>query len=179
MQHTQHLSDEAIAAFADGVLSGHARERAARHTSACAGCNYAVAVQREAVWALRAAPSPDLPSGLMDRLRGLPQTTLITSTPAAIEYDGTPMMSVVAPMAAFVAPAARKQANHAGKLRPVVGAAAALAAVGVFAAGSGGHVLAGTPTGPAHVGVSPATFVGTHQDGGAAVFVDTAHPTRR
>ena len=34
----QHLSDEAVAAFADGVLSGHARERAARHLNECPEC---------------------------------------------------------------------------------------------------------------------------------------------
>ena len=175
MQHIQHLSDEAIAAFADGVLSGHARERAARHTMACAECNYAVAVQREAVWALRAAPAPALPIGLMDRLRGLPETTPITAIPSAISPDGTPMLLAMAPIAAFVPPAVHKPSS---KLRPVVGAAAALAAVGVFAAGSGGHVLAGTPTGPAPVGVSPTTFVDTQQPG-AAVFVDSAHPARR
>ena len=170
----QHLSDEAIAAFADGVLSGHARERAARHTKACPECNYAVAVQREAVWALRAAPAPSLPTGLMDRLCGLPQTTPLTTMPSAISRDGTPMLMAMAPMAAFVPPTPKQPS----KLRPVAGAAAALAVVGVFAAGSGGHVLAGTPTGPAPIGVSPTTFVDTQQDG-AAVFVDSAHPGRR
>ncbi|MDT4947566.1 MAG: hypothetical protein QOJ37_161, partial [Pseudonocardiales bacterium] len=41
----QHLSDEAVAAFADGVLSGHARERATRHAAACPECAHAVKVQ--------------------------------------------------------------------------------------------------------------------------------------
>src|SRR5437762_1175129 len=34
----QHLSDEAVAAFADGVLNGHAHERAARHINSCDEC---------------------------------------------------------------------------------------------------------------------------------------------
>ncbi len=100
---SQHLSDEAIAAFADGVLRGHARERAARHTEACAECGNAVRVQREAAWALRAAPAPSLPTSLADRLRTLPETTPIAAPPAAVDDDGTTMM-LVAPMAALVAP---------------------------------------------------------------------------
>ena len=97
---SQHLSDEAIAAFADGVLRGHARERAARHTEACAECGNAVRVQREAAWALRAAPAPSLPTSLADRLRTLPETTPIAAPPAAVDDDGTTMMLV----AALVAP---------------------------------------------------------------------------
>ena len=82
LMREQHLSDEAIAAFADDVLPKHARERARRHTAACPECNYAVAVQREAVWALRAAPAPSLPIGLLDRLREVPATTPIRHVPS-------------------------------------------------------------------------------------------------
>src|SRR5438105_13455278 len=90
-----HLSDEAIAAFADGVLRGAARERAARHTSACPECAHAVAVQREAVWALRAAPAPALPIALLDRLREVPDTTPISApaTPSAVGPDGSAMFA--------------------------------------------------------------------------------------
>ena len=65
-----HLSDEAVAAFADGVLRGHARERASRHVEECTECHEAVRVQREAAWALRAAPAPQLPIDLAARQRG-------------------------------------------------------------------------------------------------------------
>jgi anti-sigma factor RsiW len=101
---SQHLSDEAVAAFADGVLSGFARDRAARHVAACAECAYAVAVQREAIWALRAAPPPPLPSGLVDRLRAVPMTTPIESVPTAVDRDGRPGFATFFPMmaAAFV-----------------------------------------------------------------------------
>ena len=85
---SQHLSDEAVAAFADGVLRGHARERAARHTETCAECAYAVQVQREAAWALRAAPAPALPTSLVDRLRLLPDTTSLTALPTVFDDDG-------------------------------------------------------------------------------------------
>jgi len=92
---TLHLSDEAIAAFSDGVLRGAARERAAAHTRSCAECRYAVAVQREAVWALRAAPAPSLPSGLIDRLREVPDVTPISApaTPSAVGPDGSAMFA--------------------------------------------------------------------------------------
>lgn len=96
----QHLSDEAVAAFADGVLRGHARDRASRHLAGCSECARAVRVQREAVLALRAAPAPQLPSGLLDRLRSVPITTPIRVAPAALSADGAPLFGGFAPMAA-------------------------------------------------------------------------------
>ena len=85
----QHLSDEAVAAYADGVLGRTARLRAERHLAECPECAYAVSVQREAVFALRDAPLPALPSGLLDRLRAVPVTTVLTSTPLALSPDGS------------------------------------------------------------------------------------------
>lgn len=157
-----HLSDEAIAAFADGVLTGLARERAMRHTSSCPECSHAVAVQREAVWALRAAPAPALPSGLIDRLRGLPAVTPINPTvPSAVAPDGRAMLAAIAPMAALVPPA---PAERPHRLRPVLGTAAALAVAGAVVAGSAASTPAAnhhpTPTAPA-----PASFVGFHESG--------------
>jgi len=169
---SQHLSDEAIAAFADGVLSGFARERATRHTAGCAECRYAVAVQREAAWALRAAPAPALPSGLLERLRGVPQTTPIRTAPSAVAEDGTAMFSVATPMAASAlvpAPSARGGQPH--RLRPVVSTAAALAAVGVLAASSVGHATAGHAVPARLTGGHPAGS--THvTDPGIYTFVD-------
>ena len=99
----QHLSDEAVAAFADGFLSCHARERAARHLNECAECRVAVKEQREAAAVLRTAPAPALPTNLMDRLRTLPMTTpLPAPPPQAIGPDGNAVLSTFAPMAAFV-----------------------------------------------------------------------------
>jgi anti-sigma factor RsiW len=85
----QHLSDEAVAAYADGVLGRTARLRAERHLAECPECAYAVSVQREAVFALRDAPLPALPSGLLERLRAVPATTVLTSTPLALSPDGS------------------------------------------------------------------------------------------
>jgi anti-sigma factor RsiW len=137
--NAQHLSDEAVAAFADGVLSGHARERATRHTAACGECAHAVKVQREAAWALRAAPAPCLPNGLLDRLRGVPHTTPITTLPTAIGPDGSTMLSTFAPMAALV-PAAKTEPTH--RIRPIVTTAAVVALAGALTAGSMSRELA-------------------------------------
>ena len=133
----QHLSDEAVAAFADGVLRGHARERARRHTAACAECNYAVAVQREAVWALRAAPAPSLPTALLDRLREVPLTTPITSVPSALADDGSAVFETFGSraMAAFV-PATPSTHSRSWHLRPFVITTAAVAAASVLTVGS-------------------------------------------
>jgi anti-sigma factor RsiW len=117
---SQHLSDEAVAAFADGVLSGFAHDRASRHVANCAECAYAVAVQREAIWALRAAAPPALPSGLLDRLRAVPMTTPIRSVPAAVDRDGRPGFATFMPMAAaaFVEQSGpRSTDDEAGGLR--------------------------------------------------------------
>jgi anti-sigma factor RsiW len=110
----QHLSDEAVAAFADGVLAGHARDRAARHTARCGECAHAVAVQREAVWALRAAPAPALPTGLLDRLRTVPATTPINMPRPPVQGDdGRTMFASFGTMAAaaFVPPASGRRST--------------------------------------------------------------------
>lgn len=173
-----HLSDEAIAAVADDVLTGRPRERARKHISCCPECNYAVAVQREAVWALRAAPAPSLPSGLLDRLRDVPVTTPVTRIPAAMDEDGTAMFSTVSgPAAALVAAKpAHPTAGQTGKStdrhrRGRTLAVATTSAVVVTAAVVGG-VLAmesGSPHDPAnhqtHVTSRPGTTPGAQVAG--------------
>ncbi len=143
----QHLSDEAVAAFADGVLSGHARERAARHVNACDECRQAVQIQREAAFALRSACAPQLPSALLDRLRTVPMTTPLTTLPSAIAADGTPMLSTLAPMAALVP--AQPQRPH--RARPYLTTAAVVALAGALAAGSVARGTAPGQSGTGHV----------------------------
>lgn len=129
----QHLSDEAVAAFADGVLTGSARERATRHIDSCGECRQAVTVQREAAFALRAAAAPALPHALLDRLRTVPQTTPLTSLPTALAPDGTTMLATsFAPMAALVP----YQTPRPHRMRPLVTTAAIVALAGSLAAGS-------------------------------------------
>jgi anti-sigma factor RsiW len=139
---SQHLSDEAVAAFADGVLSGHARDRATKHSAGCPECAYAVAVQREAVWALRAAPAPPLPSGLLDRLRSVPSTTPINVVPTTIGPDGSAMFAAFGTMtpAALVKPKPDDGRQH--RVSPVLLAAAAVAAASLLAVSSTGQASA-------------------------------------
>lgn len=135
--NSQHLSDEAVAACADGVLSGHARERATKHVNGCAECRHAVRVQREAAWALRAAPAPALPAELAARLRSVPQTTSIRALPTVVAPDGSTMLATFAPVAAFVGPQpSRTTATTVHRSRPFITTAAVVALAGALAAGS-------------------------------------------
>jgi len=138
---SQHLSDEAVAAYADGVLRGHARDRAARHVDACAECRIAVRVQREAAVALRSAGAPAPAGALLDRLRSVPLTTPISTLPSVIASDGTPMLATFAPMAALVPD--RPARSH--RTRPVITAAAIVALTGTLAAGSMAGDEGGSP----------------------------------
>ncbi len=145
----QHLSDEAVAAYADGVLTGHARERARRHAESCAECAHAVRVQREAVLALRTAPAPALPTDLLARLRAVPTTTPINIPPTVFGPDGTPMFpaygtsvptrgSVLGPQLSPMAAAAIVAAPRGGpsRIRPLARTAVAVAAAGAVAVAS-------------------------------------------
>lgn len=148
----QHLSDEAVAAFADGVLTGHARERAGRHLDGCAECRQAVKEQREAAFALRQAAAPALPTGLLDKLRTVPQTTPITTLPTAVAPDGSTVLSTFAPMAALVPP------ERPGKRRvkPFLTAAALVGAAGALVAGGAAD---GASSGAATHSVRPVSHV--------------------
>lgn len=169
----QHLSDEAIAAFADGALGNGARARAARHVAQCPECAHAVAVQREAVWALRAAPAPSLPGGLLERLRAVPSTTPLSGQPVAVDDDGAAVFpafgtaAFVEPgpppgSAAFVEPGpppVERRSRPFGLLT----AAAAMVALGAV----GGTVASTTSAGPASP--APNAPVRVHPAGGSAV----------
>lgn len=156
----QHLSDEAVAAFADGVLGAHARARAARHTAECPECAYAVATQREAVWALRAAPAPALPSGLLDRLREVPETTPLSLPPTSFGPDGSSLIATFGSLTpsgvAAAAPAPSSHSAHSHRMRPIVGAAVAVAAAGVLAVSSAAHASSTEGTGTSHPATSGA-----------------------
>ena len=167
---TQHLSDEAVAAYADGMLRGVAQNRAVNHVNGCPECAHAVAVQREAVWALRAAPAPSLPSGLFDRLTALPQTAPIDDiVPSSISPDGSAMIATFGsvPAAALVPAAAHPHASTTlRKAGPIALTAAALAAAGAFAIGSANHTsttpVQHTRVVPAH-GAPRDAFVGPNE----------------
>ncbi len=84
----QHLADEAVAAFADGRLGTGARTRAAHHIEQCPECAAAIAEQRAAACALRLASVPQLPAGLLERLRAVPSTTPLTPRPMGLDPSG-------------------------------------------------------------------------------------------
>jgi hypothetical protein len=90
-----HLSEDAVAAFADGVLSPAAKARAARHCAECAECADAVRGQRETALMLRMAQAPSLPSGLLDRLAGVPMSAPLPpptrGLPTVLDVNGVPM----------------------------------------------------------------------------------------
>jgi hypothetical protein len=153
---SQHLSDEAVAAFADGVLGGLARDRAARHVSSCAECRSAVRVQREAVLALRAAVAPQAPAELFDRLRAVPLTTPLRTLPTAIAADGSTMLATFSPTAALVPD---DSARH-GRMRPYATTAAVVALAGVLTAGSVARQQADPDNGFGHLAKHTATTAG-------------------
>lgn len=65
---TEHLSSEAVAAFADERLPTSARDRALKHLGQCPECMEALQVQRSARYALRHSGPIRMPGNLADRL---------------------------------------------------------------------------------------------------------------
>jgi hypothetical protein len=90
-----HLSEDAVAAFADGMLSPSAAARAARHCAECAECAEAVQVQRDAASILRSAALPSVPSSLLHRLSAVPMSAPMPppfgGLPTVIGSDGQPV----------------------------------------------------------------------------------------
>lgn len=69
---TDHLSTEAIAAFADGELSDHAARRARAHIVQCEECRLEVHIQRSAAARLRTCAADEslrAPQTLLERLQ--------------------------------------------------------------------------------------------------------------
>lgn len=69
---TEHLSTEAIAAFADGELRMTAHLRAAHHLSLCPECALEVDAQRQARSALRDSCPVAMPTSLLGLLSEIP-----------------------------------------------------------------------------------------------------------
>jgi hypothetical protein len=83
-----HLSEDALAAYVDGILSPTADERAAKHLRSCAECRAAVDAEREAKALLGATPDPGLPAGLLARLLDVPMTADLGGTDRILAIDG-------------------------------------------------------------------------------------------
>src|SRR4029077_17634653 len=69
---TEHLSIEAVAAFADGELRMNAHLRAPPHISLCPQCAAEVDAQRQARTALRDSCPINIPSTLLGMLSQIP-----------------------------------------------------------------------------------------------------------
>lgn len=98
-----HLSEDAVAAFADGVLSASAAARARRHCAECAECAAAVRAQRETALLLRAASSPCASADLLSRLASVPMSAPLpprSGPPAVLGADGMPMFRAYDPRTA-------------------------------------------------------------------------------
>src|SRR5947208_8033934 len=78
---TEHLSTEAVAAFADGELRMTAHLRAAHHLSMCPQCAAEVDAQRQARSALRDSRPIAIPSSLLGLLSQIPQDTAQVQPP--------------------------------------------------------------------------------------------------
>jgi anti-sigma factor RsiW len=72
---TEHLSVEAIAAFADGELRMNAHLRAAHHLSLCPQCAAEVEDQSRARTALRDSQPIRIPSTLLGMLADIPHSS--------------------------------------------------------------------------------------------------------
>ena len=82
-----HLSLDAVVAFADGELGLTAFQRAAAHIAQCASCATEVAEQTTARQQLRSARCPSIPSGLLDSLRSIPLALPLAPPPAGLSRD--------------------------------------------------------------------------------------------
>lgn len=80
---TEHLSTEAIAAFADGELRMTAHLRAAHHLSLCPQCAAEVDAQQQARAALRDSCPISIPSSLLGILSQIPHHSATASEDAA------------------------------------------------------------------------------------------------
>ncbi|MFI9386114.1 anti-sigma factor family protein [Kutzneria sp. NPDC052558] len=86
----QHLLPDAVVAFVDGELSATAHDRAAAHLARCPFCAAEAATQRHARSAMKAAPAPAAPAGLLATLMSIPQDVDLPSGPdnLAVTEDG-------------------------------------------------------------------------------------------
>jgi len=156
-----HLSEDAVAAYADGVLAPAAAIRAERHCLECAECAEAVGVQREAATMLRTASAPSLPSGLFDRLSSLPMSASMPppfgGLPTAVGADGVPVFVSHRKAPAPDQPQAGRSMRRAALPLGVFASAAAVVAAGAVGA-SLGSSGAGGPQQNAPAVVAPAVF---------------------
>lgn len=143
-----HLSLDAVVAYADGELSLVAYQRAAAHLSRCPGCAADVAEQTAASQYLRQACIPRMTGALFDALRSIPTALPAegsgTSAPLMPEQPGRPTHH----RPAVGNPAEESPSSGFARLfRFGAGALVTGIAVGAVVLGGAGEP-AGTPAGP-------------------------------
>jgi hypothetical protein len=182
-----HLSEDAVAAFADGVLSSSAAARAQRHCTECRECAQAVRVQRETALMLRTSSSPSLPAGLMDRLAGLPMSAPLPpprgGLPTALGSDGVPVFVThrSAPPTGEAAGEAHRGQFHAYRraLLPVGILASAAVVVAAGALGTtGSHLQQPVEQQPASINLTN-SVVSSHPSADPSGAPNTATGTGR
>jgi anti-sigma factor RsiW len=67
-----HLTLDAVVAYADGEMSMVSFQRAAAHVALCPQCDAEVRAQLTARSWLRSAQAPEMPTALLDTLRSIP-----------------------------------------------------------------------------------------------------------
>lgn len=86
---TEHLSSEAVAAFADERLPTAARDRALKHLGQCPECMDALQVQRSARYALRHSGPIRMPGNLAERLAHIAEESPQCGTAPGSTDDGS------------------------------------------------------------------------------------------
>ncbi len=136
----EHLTLDAVVAYADGEMGMTAYKRAAAHVMHCGACAADVAEQATASQYLRQARMPSMPGGLLDALRSIPVALPQLSDPA----PGTPGR----PFESH--PRSADEAEHGRGRRFRLGAGALVAglAVGAVMVTAVGDQPTGVPTAP-------------------------------
>lgn len=155
-----HLTLDAVVAYADGEMPMVSYQRAAAHVALCPQCDAEVRAQMTARSWLRAAQAPAMPSSLLDSLRSIP-----------VALPATP-------------PEAHRPADRAHGDRPALPAHPTSGATGVghravqrgrrFRFLGAGALVAGLTVG-ALVGSEPAGEVDPHSDGAQVAHVSPAN----
>ncbi len=123
-----HLTLDAVVAYADGEMSMVSYQRAAAHVARCPQCEGEVRAQTVARSWLRSAQAPAMPTSLLDSLRSIP-----VALPAA-DSDGHRGGPDRPRTAEFGRPATPHQRNpHRGRRFRFLGASALVAGLTVGA----------------------------------------------
>lgn len=158
-----HLTLDAVVAYADGEMSLVSYQRAAAHLALCPQCDAEVRAQMTARSWLRAAQAPAMPSSLLDSLRSipvaLPATPAEAHRPADRTHGDLTALSGHPTGPAGPAGAGHPRAVHRGRRFRFLGAGALVAGLTV------GALVAGEPAGEAD----------PHRDGPQAAHVSPAN----